>query len=724
MTPADQLVTDEPEGQEPDSQEIYWAQKQGKQLASALKEKETAFFTALERRGFRRMWRIQYAQYYGQDPDAMGDFATQMIRAAGEDGELLDFRLQECRSLLTRQIQMAVGDRPAFVCKATNNDHATIGQINICDSAVEYVYDEAHAEQQEADVVESDVNFGSGFGWARWDETGGDDVTITTQMPIDPKNPAMGTVPTQSVRKSGMPTVTVVYPWECVQETTATTHMWRLIRERRSKWELAAKFPEQRERILAIKELDEYTTDRLFGLNDDHEDNDDVLVKHFYHERGGVIAEGRYVGIVGDLILWDEACPVAKGLPIKEMRSEKFIGTSFGYASGWDLNAPNMMIDQICSDTASNLATFGRQVIAVYEGTDFDLDALANGHRAIMVPQGSELPQALNFVAMPEPAKWMLEYLNRRMEGISGINSVSRGDPQANISSGSMAALFHEIAVEFQQRRQAAFDKYREGMANLLLDLVRTNAPDEFFIDVAGEDERPYLTLVKTDTLSGVKRVKIKTANPMMRTVAGRMEIFTALKGIENPRDREAALKLLLTGDTKDFTRSDMTENLAIKWENEQLVKGVPVPVIMFDDHAEHYEAHRAELNARREWMLHGSENDNGQDESIGSLQMLLQHIQAHHQAYYDMPPVFAEWNGMTPPPAYRGQPGGPTPQPANLAPEGAMGGGGAAAAKSATNVAGGKPQNPADASGTEQPQAAEPAQAPGGPAQNVGEAA
>lgn len=717
----DDLQAEDPLAQDPlvdqGGAELYWARKAGKEVISELQAKETEYFQVLERRGLLRMWRCQWAQYYGQDPDSGRNFDSQMITVAGEDGELLSFRLQECRPLIARQIQMAIGDRAAFMCHAVNTDYQTRAQINTCDSIVEYVYREAHAERKERDILEGESNFGMAFGWCRWDADKGDEMQVPTQAPVDATG-AM--VPQMQMVKSGAPTVTVLYPWECVQDSAAKSHMWRIARERTSRWELMAQFPESAQKIRNISDgLDEWTTEMIFRYDTNREQaSDDVIVKHFYHERCRALPDGRYLGYVGDVLLWDLPCPVSKGMPLIEMCTAKFIGSSFAYATSWDLIGPNQLIDQLTSDIASNAATFGRGCIAVPDGADIDVNALANGFRVINIPTGSEPPTPLNFLGIPESARWGIEFLLRRMESTSGVNSVSRGDPQSNITSGSMAALFDRIAIEFQGPRQTAFDEYREGMVNMMLDMVRMSAQAPFLIEVAGLDERPFLQEFSKDTLSGVKRVVVKTANPMMRSVAGRMDIFQALSQIQDPALRAASFELVVEGNAKDFVKVDRSKKLAIVKENEKLSNGEQVPVSEFDDPIMHCQEHNAELQSRREEFL----------QNPAVMIAFAEHIRQHEAQWDMLSPNRCQWLGipispnnqmamqqaMQQPPA--NDQGGEQKPPQGQQQEPAQ----------ATIRSGGAPQtsDPAQAAGVRQPSQPQPAQAPGGPAQNPGEAA
>jgi len=702
--------------------EVYWAKRDARELVSTLQDKEIGFFDALKRRGFVRMWRYMWAQYYGQDPNSIGGFESQMITVAGEDGELLNFRLNEVRPLIKRQIQLVVGERPAFQCQAINTDFQTLGQVNICDSIIEYVYREAHAERQEWEVAESDSNYGAGFGWVRWDADRGDEVEVTEQMPIpadpyaNPPIPEGAMAPVPTMKRAGAPTVTVVHPWEMIQEASSKSHLWRMIRERASKWELIAQYPETAEKVRAMKGLDEYVTEALFGFSDNDDESDELIVRHFYHERCVAMPEGRYIGFVGDVVLWDTSCPVSKGLPIVEMCSERFEGTSFGYANGWELIASNQLTDQITSDAASNLATFGRTVIGVYDGTKFDVDALANGHRVLNIPAGAEPPVPINFAGIPAAAQWMLEHLNQRRAAISGINEAAQGNPEAQVSSGSYLSLLHNIAIESQAPRQTAFDMYRERMANLMLDLVRQRASAPFLISIAGLDERPYLKQFTADKLSGVRRVIVKTANPMMRSQAGRMDVYNAVKQIPNSNDRAAAIELIVSGNAKNFAKTERSEEMAIAWENEQLAQGITVPIHESDDPYKHWPRHKAEMNARREELLSNPD----------ALEAFNKHMKDHELFYAQMmSQEVCAFLGIQPSPTMQMmlqsqmQMQQMQMQAANTnqqAPEGQMAGGQATQAGDATMQAGGAPTStdPSAAAGVEQPDLPQPAQPPG----------
>lgn len=640
----DDLDTDE------NGAEIYWAKKKGKALVDALKAKESRFFEACERRGLLTMWRIAYAQYYGLDPLALSDFATQQIAFVGPQAEFIRFRINEVRSFIKQQNTIAQGERPSFKCMAVNTDYESLAQVEICDQIVNYIYKRGSGEEKERQLLEVDGVFGIGYGWDRWDYEAGDLVDVMQDVPeMFLQTGAPAQMPVK--RKSGAPTTTVLYPWEVVLDAYARDeHGWRVARERCSKWELAAQYPDQSKDIVKQGAGDEYCLSELFGFDSDALTEDDCIVKHFYHPCSAALPDGRYVGYVGDTILWDRPCPTTEGTPIIELCSGKFFGTQFGYADSWDLCSINEMIDQLCSDTASNLATFGRQTIVVDEGTKFDVDLIALGHRVLTKNPAAEAPKVIEFAEMPEASKWFLEYLHKRHESISGLNSVARGDPGANISSGQMAALFHSIAIEYQSGRQASLDAYRTRSANLKLDMVHLYADAPFVAEIAGVDERPYLREFTKDDLSGIRRVFVETANPLLRNPAGRLQVFEQIKDLP-PEERGPAIELITTGQSKAFTRRSRTADMRIRWENEQLSQGIPVQVVALDDPFKHVPEHFAEIEARSAQL----------QQDPRAMQAFLMHIMEHQQQWLQMSPFMAAFMKIIPPP----DPSGMTLMPA-----------------------------------------------------------
>lgn len=655
----------------------YWAGADADTLAAALNIKRNCFYEALQRRGHVRMWQQAYAQHYGLDPTGLLEWQTQQVTLDGEQGESMRFRTNDARSYTMQQITMATGHRPAFQAIATNDDAASLSQIEMSDAAVAYIYETKYGEKKERQTVERSAVFAKAWTWIQWDPNAGPVVTKTLPKTVQLEDGSAGTTTEEISKRAGDVVVKRCNPWDVYYEPFAAdeeSHLWRCVRERRSKWELIQLYPEFREDILAAGIASNATQtgaitlqliENMFGWSGLSVSTDEVVVEHFLHDRCGILQEGRYAIVCNGKVLHDGSLPYdSLRDALIELCPSEYIGNQFGYAEAWDLIPPNMMLDQVRSDVTTAISTFCKPTIFSEEGVDVDWDALAQGHRALKIPRDAKPPQAINFTNIPEGVvKLVLADMQRVMQSRTGMNSVVRGEPDSNISSGQMAALFHSIALEFNSAWQAAIDGHREAVANAILACFKLNCDEDVMVEIAGSDERQYADTFKRDRLLGIKRVIVKTANPMMRTVAGRMQIADYIKNIPGAiQTPEQAIEVITTGQIKPLYKSTRAELLHIKYENEALASGqvtvsqvpdqfaqpqmnpatgqpVPaqmvstvqeVPVASFDKHEMHMPEHKAEYYAAQR---RGDQN---------AMQAIVAHLLEHMRAAYALDPRLA----------------------------------------------------------------------------------
>lgn len=587
----------------------FWAADTAEKLVDTLQSKESWWWQVGVRRGYWRLLQLAYAQAQGMDPGTRTP-STQQLTFCGPQAKFIRFRINETRSYVKQQNVMAQGQRPSFQCLATNGDFDSLAQVGPAQSIMDYLYRSAKGEQREQEALESDGFFGSAFMWGRWNPHGGYKVPVEVDEPeVDPatKQPKLwddGTPITKKVTKqkrTGAPKLDVLYPWDVVQEPFVKESPWRMVREKVSKYELAAKYPEHSEALRAINNLrSDAGVAEMFALDDTAGGNSDLIfVRHFYYPDSPELPGGRYVGIAGDLPLWDDPCPVADGIPVLEMCSGKFFGTSFGYADSWDLLAIQEMIDELLSQAANNIGRFGNQSLWAEDGVEMDQKAISEGGKFFTIPTGKKPPQVIQWEAIPESCQWLIGFLIERMQSISGLNSTVRGQPETNITSGAFAALMQNIAQQYVSGREASLDRTREGVANMILEMVRAHPDQQFLAEVAGVGNEPYLLPFTAQSLSSVKRVQVQTSNPLLRSIPGRLEIFDKIKDLPIS-ERAAAVQLITTGNTDGFTDKDQSTNLLIQYENDNLIKGVWCEPSATDDPLIHNPKHRIALDKLR----------------------------------------------------------------------------------------------------------------------------
>lgn len=646
-----------------DSTTTYWATLTGRDLASAIRDKEEAYFETARNRGLLALWVIAYAAHHGLTPEDLRDFATQQIGFQGNELELIRFHINLVRSYARQQTTLALGEDASFKAMVVNSDHRSQAKAEIVDRILNGFYKRYCAPHDEK-VGESDGVLGEGGTHTRWDFVGGD--TMKVPQPIPQPD---GTMLDHYVqKKSGAPYDTVVYPWSHIHETRHSgEELWAVIRENESKWNTIAMFPHLKEQILNVSVgIDKYDFGTLFRLEDLEIANKDLItVKHFYHARCAAIPEGRYAIMYEDVLLYDGPCPTKRGIPFAAMRSGEFIETTLGYADIWDLIAVQQALNQVNSDELQNYATFGRQSIGIEKGTEVTIDAIAKG-TAFYFPQGGKSPQAVQLVAVPETLPDLKTYLHKQLDTISGQNAASRGDPDPNVRSGEMQALNHSIAISYQSFRQKSARRYRIRKAEILVDMIDRYAETPFFVEVSGVETRSYVAEYTREDLSGIERITIDQISPMMQSIAGRLQVYQQVAGIEDPKQRRAAYEFITTGNESAFMAEDRAEDLFIRRENEDLVTGErDVPVNVCDNPYTHMPKHFSQRQ-----LIMASDNPD-----LEAVARLDKHMLEHQQAYLGLSPVLAAMFQIPPPPAIPPGPSAPNGNPVwQLQMMGAMG--------------------------------------------------
>lgn len=661
-----------PDGRDTD---LYWAVKKGQDFVGEARQQELNWKYTAQSRGIWNLWRLIYCQVLGIDPNT-GDYnTTQQLKFAGEQAQYALFRIQLTRGFIQQRNMLALGDRLSFTAVATNNDVASLAQVGIATEAIEYVLTEAGLEPQGAQGLETLGFFGASHLHLRWNYEGGDFVDVTEQatdpsgnpatLPVldelgnqvlqpNPETgepvPATKPIMTTVKRKSGAPVIRQRYPWQVVVDSyIEQDHPWAIVKEPISKQELAGQFPEKAQAIRALSGLDyDCGDDALFAWGRNSATTDMVVLRHFYHKACKAVPGGRYVGYVGDVILWDLPCPLEDGIPVEPMIAGRYFGTAFGYAESGDLLSLQQVLNELASQVVTQAQQFGNPNIFKEDGVDFDPQRFVQGGNIFDLPPGKNPPVVMQYTEMPKIAQYMFDFVLQRMQEISGGNSVTRGQPEHNITSGSFAVLLLNIAEKYQSQYQAAYDGAVVGIANKAFEMVRRNAPNGFAAEIGGIGNEPYMEYFSSAQLQGIRRIKIQRQNPVMNTLMGRKEIFDATKDL--PKDqRSDALELLLNSNTDSFAENDQSAALRIRKENELMLAGKPALVQVTDDPILHCRKHRMQLDK----LLTQDPPEDPQELAAynTSVNLLINHITEHAVTWAQTPPPILAALGLPMPP-------------------------------------------------------------------------
>lgn len=607
-----------------DESNIPWYLRDADECAAALLEKRDEYFTALRTAGIVAGWQMNWAAYYGTDPDRPGEYVSKKLTRVGDEREYTRVKINDFRSFIRQQIQTALGPKPAFKSTTRTTDVATLAAIPTLDRGVQHIMDKQWPQKKRRRLLERMIVIGAAVAHVRWDKEAGDrtketvpvkdpnDPEKTLQKPmVDPESGqpvvgAMGIPVTEDVTqevdvKTGMPTVDIGGPWDCYYDPQEEEELtWIVVTEWRSKYELAKLFPDRADDLRALEGgVDQWTREKLFNSNvfGNMSSNDDkVLLHHFYLTNTADAEDGRYLGFVeGCEWLWDRPLPAELDgeLPVILCTPAPFIGANLGYSDAGDLVPIQGGIDNVISDWMSNSRAFGRAWMANPKGSAVNLEGIRKGLNAIDY-SGDKPP---SYVVPPkfDNAIDLLNYMHRRMESVSQQNAVRRGDPQANIKSGTMAALFNQQSVDFVSDIQQTFDEAEHKIANISLKLAQARAKGEFLIKVTGQGSRPYWESFAAQGLKGIEDVEVETISSMMRSPAGRFEYWQQIQTV--PPDKQAAVRRgLETGDWSGLDDEDSSEDLRLIAECELHLQGKQTVVSVIDDPIKHMKQHKADL--------------------------------------------------------------------------------------------------------------------------------
>jgi hypothetical protein len=349
-------------------------------------------------------------------------------------------------------------------------------------------------------------------------------------------------------------------------------------------------------------------------------------------------------------------------MPVLRLSADEIGGEPFGYGTIFDLLPVQEAVNASYAVIQTNQQTFGVQNITAPKGANLMPTQLTDGLNLIeWSPVGtlSGKPEILQLLSTPAEMFNHLNKLEATMEQLSGINSIIRGEPPSAGMSGAAMALLQSQAVQFIQGLQENYIRLVEDLGTSTISTLQDYAVTERVASIVGKANRSLLVSFKGNDLKGVNRVQVDVGNPLMRTTAGKLQVADQLLSNKLIKNAQEYLSVVETGNLDTLTEGTMNELLAIRAENEELMEGVDVPVLITDSHPTHVLEHKSVLS------------DPAIRKDPAKMKAAMEHIQAHYRMWSD--PANAGLMsalGIEPAPA-AGPQGAPAGAPPGLGPEG-----------------------------------------------------
>lgn len=618
----------------PGNDPIYFAAKPAKEAAGILLDRGASFFNMLRSNAYlekiNRMWRFYHGAYandlgYGHRVDFTGD-----------QGELVQIPINHFRNIGQHILNIITSTRPVMESRAINTDYKSLAQTYLANGILDYYMREKHLEDALKKAVELSIVLGAGYVKMEWNAMAGE------TYELDPE--------TGEQINEGEVEFSTLTPLDVIIDGTKEgwDNDWIMIRTFQNRYNLMAKYPEFADKIRSLPSKSDSAIYRLAVWSND--DTEDIPVYEFYHKRSEAMPDGRYLLFVDtDVILMDTKMPYRE-IPIFRIVPSEILGTPYGYSPLFDIYPIQEGINSLYSTIMTNQNAFGVQNIYVPRGADLNFNSLEG---AMNIIEANAKPEALNLTATPPEVFKFLDELIKAAETISGINSVTRGNPEASLKSGTALALVQSQSLQFVSGLQQSYVKLIEDSGTALINMLKDFATAPKVIALVGKNNRTFLKEFTGDQVKDINRVVVDMGNPLSKTIAGRVQMAEQMLQMKLITDPQQYFQVINTGRLDSMFEGQMTELLLIKAENEAMLNSEAPLVSPTDKHSEHITEHKSILG----------DPDTRKDGNL--VKTVMDHIEQHLKALRETDPDLLRLCGENPLPPVQapgGNPQGPPP--------------------------------------------------------------
>lgn len=618
--------------------EVYFAAKPIDELTGELNDKVEDFYAFIQGSGIFQRMRKSYQSYYGLN-DA--GFYSHMVGTAGEQNELSTIKVNHYRSIILALLNMTTAQKAAYEVRATNTDYKSQTQAMLADGILDYYLREKHLDRTLRDAVELSLVLGDAYVAATWEPTSGEQYGV---------NPDTGAVIYEGDIAYDPVTALDVIKEVNVQSSKNTD--WYIRRTWKNRFDLAAKYPQLANKILAVRSDTGLNGNRLSMTTVlTKQDFDLIPVYEFYHRKSESVENGRHVIFVdSETYLFDGPLPYRK-LPLHRICAAELHGTPFGYSPAYDLLGLQDVLDMLFSTVVTNQAAFGVQNIWTKPGSGLALNQLKGGMNHF---ESEDEPKPLQLSKTAPETFNFIQTVIQNMETLSGVNSTVRGNPNSDLHSGAALAMVASQAVQFNSGLQQAWAGLLEDVGTATFEILQDFAKVPRIATIVGEHNQSFMQQFTGQDIEHVSRVVVDLGNPMSRTTAGRIEMANNLLQAQKFDAPEEYLQVIATGKLEPLIENKQTQILNIRAENERLRKGTPVKAVITDDHRLHAVEHMAVLD------------DPGTREEPEIVNSVLNHVNEHLNQWRTADPAILQLRGLQPLP--------PPPPPPGMMPPPGMG--------------------------------------------------
>jgi len=562
--------------------EYFANEKREEDLLAELTSRIDSYYNYLNSSGRVNLAKRAFKEYYINKYDAPQVTEDREGRPKINVAELQN-SVQYTMSLIANQ-------QAAYTPLTVNSDSKSQYQTKVSRNILDYYTEVGEMDSKQREALEMAIVTTECHGVLGWDPKGGEDYGVTEVEEGEEKREEV--VPQGDITFSYHDITDIIRD---VSNRKQGNNDWYIIRRQINKFELAARYPKFKDKITNLKtEMDE-----LKELNYDtqvlDQNSEMVYFYEFRHAKTLVVPEGKRVIFINEQILDKGKLPYPNLLVFK-IAPKKELVSNFSWSNVYDQIGFQQAISKFYSIHLANIATFGYQNVRVDKDANVSVNDLASGIRLFQTNTGTKI-EGINLTNIPPEVTNTTGMFEKKVEQLSGLNSVVRGNPEASLKSGTALALVASQAISFLSSLEESYIQFQQDVATGIIDLLKVYATTPRLVAVAGKANASIIqTEFTKDDIDGISRVRVQRANPLSKTAAGRVELaeFMLDKGMIMPQDY---LNVLTTGQTDSIMEAETGEVTLVQEENEKLREGGDAPVLESDNHKYHIKMHSTLLN-------------------------------------------------------------------------------------------------------------------------------
>lgn len=510
----------------------------------------------------------------------------------GEQGELIKCVLPQARSLVRQIVTLVTKSRLYFKGIAESRGSDITEDMRIANAKLDEIVEDQHLDNVAELLAEHACVTGMGIAHITWRTDKG-----APYMAIPDEGGVMGRSEWDGdIQINNLTVFDVTFDSRIADKKNLN---WVDIRTLKNRYDMIAQFPELEEKILSLPPANrdqQYYSASTGDLNDE----DLIYVYEAYHKPTPALPEGRMVMYAGTDVVFHDGPNDYGCLPVVFVIPEMVHQTGYGYPMLSNLLPAQEMFDHCVSAISTNQGALAVQSILCPRGADINAQEIGGLNYIYFTPQNAEgggKPEPMQLTqSAPETFKFA-EFLDKYMTGISGLNSTIRGQPPAGLTSGTAIATMSANALEFINSLAKAMDLGLEDIMDKAMRFYGKFAVIPRKISVQGRSGTSYMKEYTGENLAVFSKIKIQRQNPIMNTLAGRIDTAEKLLQSGLVTTPEQYFSVLEGAPKEVLYKKELSQNDLIESENEALLEGRAVPVLAIDNHPKHIQGHSELLN-------------------------------------------------------------------------------------------------------------------------------